>query len=51
VRGSTRQDSTDIHATMELVATLQALMVGVSAVVRFYTKRNNTLMNEPISIQ
>jgi len=25
-----------------------ALMVGVSALVRFYTKRNNTLMDKPI---
>jgi len=33
---------------MEVVATLLALMVGVSALVRFYTKRNNTLMDKPI---
>ena len=33
---------------MELVAILLALMVGVSVLVRFYTKRNNTLMDQPI---
>ncbi|MCZ6620665.1 MAG: hypothetical protein O7C72_02015, partial [Deltaproteobacteria bacterium] len=48
LRGSTRQGSTDIHTIMEVVATLLALMVGVSALVRFYTKRNNTLMDKPI---
>lgn len=48
LRGSTWQGSTDIHTIMEVVATLLALMVGVSALVRFYTKRNNTLMDKPI---
>jgi hypothetical protein len=37
--------------SMEVVATLLALMVGVLALVRFYTKRNNTLMDKPIWIQ
>ncbi len=48
LRGSTRHGSTDIHTIMEVVATLLALMVGVSALMRFYTKRNNTLMDKPI---
>ena len=38
MRGSTWEGSTQLHTLMELAATLLALLVGILALVRFYTK-------------
>ena len=44
LRGSAWQGSTQLHTVMETAASLLALLVGVLAMVRFYTKRNNTFL-------
>lgn len=44
LRGSTWQGSTQLHTVMESVASLLALLVGVLALVRFYSKKNNTFL-------
>ena len=36
--------SANLHTIMEVVATLLAMTVGVMALVRFYSKRNNTFL-------
>ncbi len=43
-RGSGWQGSAQLHTFMEGLATLLALMVGVMALVRFYSKKNNTFL-------
>lgn len=44
MRGSTWEGSTQLHTLMELAATLLALLVGILALVRFYTKKSNTYL-------
>ncbi len=44
LRGSTWQGSTQLHTLMELIATTLAFFVGIVALVRYYTKRNNTIL-------
>lgn len=44
LRGSTWRGSAELHTLMESLATLLAFFVGVMALVRFYSKRDNTLL-------
>ncbi|MCH8961175.1 MAG: hypothetical protein IH820_07555, partial [Bacteroidetes bacterium] len=44
LRTSTWQGNTQLHTLMETVGAVLALIVGVVALVRFYTKRNNTFL-------
>ena len=44
LRGSSWQGSTELHTLMETVAALLAMVVGVLAMVRFYTKKNDTYL-------
>lgn len=44
LRDSTWQGSTELHTLMEVAATLLALMVGISALVHFYSKKSNTFL-------
>ena len=44
LRGSNWTGSTQLHTVMESVASLLALLVGVLALVRFYSKKNNTFL-------
>jgi len=44
MRDSAWQGSTQLHTIMEVMATLLALIVGLVAVVHFYTKKNNTFL-------
>ncbi len=44
LRKSTWQGSTQLHTLMELTATFLALMVGILALMRFYTRKNNTFL-------
>ena len=44
MRGSGWQGSAQLHTLMEGIATLLALIVGVMALVRFYSKKNNTFL-------
>ncbi len=44
LRGSTWQGNVDLHTHMETAATVLALIVGTIALVRFYTKKNNTFL-------
>ena len=41
---STWQGNTQLHTISEVVATILALIVGLAALVRFYTKKNNTYL-------
>lgn len=43
-RGSTWQGSKELHTNMEIAATILALIVGVMALVRFYSKKNSTIL-------
>ncbi len=43
-RNATWLGSTELHTLMETAATLLALAVGVIALVRFYSKKNNTFL-------
>lgn len=38
------QGNKTLHTLMEVVATLLALMVGILALIRFYTKKTNTFL-------
>ena len=44
VRGSTWQGSTQLHTIMEVSATVLASMVGLMALVRYYSRKNNTFL-------
>jgi len=44
LRTTSWQGSTELHTLMESVASLLALIVGALAMVRFYTKKNNTFL-------
>ena len=44
VRGSTWQGNVELHTLMEVVATLLAVNVGVLALIRFYSQRDNTFL-------
>ena len=44
LRTSTWQGGAQLHTIMEVIATLLALMVGAMALVRFYSKKNNTFL-------
>jgi len=44
VRGAPYLGSGQLHTLMEAVATLLAVIVGVMALVRFYTSRSNTFL-------
>lgn len=44
VRGFTWQGNTQLHTLMELAATMLATFIGVMALVRFYSKKNNTFL-------
>ena len=44
MRGSTWHGSGQLHTLMEVAATLLALIVGAMALVRFYSKKNNTFL-------
>ncbi len=44
LRTSPWQGNTQLHTLMEVVATLLALFVGIVALVRFYTRQNNTFL-------
>lgn len=43
-RGSDWHGSKELHTIMEVVATLLALIVGIMALVRFYSKKNNIIL-------
>ncbi len=43
-RGSTWQGGVQLHTLMETVATLLAAIVGAMALLRFYTKKDNTFL-------
>lgn len=43
-RGSDWQGTSELHTLMEVVATTLALLVGIMALVRFYSKKNNTIL-------
>jgi PAS domain S-box-containing protein len=44
LRDSSWRGSVGLHTLMETVATLLAAIVGVMALVRFYSKKNNTIL-------
>ncbi len=44
LRGLTWQGGPELHTIMEAIATLLALMVGTLALLRFYSKKNNTFL-------
>ena len=44
MRGSTWHGGAQLHTVMETVATLLALVVGLMALVRFYSKKYNTFL-------
>ena len=44
LRDSTWQGNNQLHTMMELIATVLASLVGILALVRFYTKKNNTFL-------
>ena len=44
MRGSAWQGSTQIHTVMEAIATILALVVGVMALVRFYNRKDGTIL-------
>ncbi len=44
LRKSTWQGSTQLHTLMETIATFLALMVGILALLRFYSRKNNTFL-------
>ena len=44
LRGLAWQGTKQLHTIMEIVATLLASAVGVLALIRFYTKKNNTIL-------
>ncbi len=44
LRDSTWQGSTQLHTIMELIATTLAFFVGAIALVRYYTRKNNTFL-------
>lgn len=44
LRDSTWEGNKQLHTIMELVATLLATFVGILALVRYYTKKNNYLL-------
>src|SRR5579864_8963965 len=44
LRGSTWQGNVELHTLLELAATLLALNVGVLALVRFYSQKDNAFL-------
>src|SRR3972149_8174511 len=44
LRGPTWQGSRELHTITEAIAALLALMVGMVALLRFYTKRSDTFL-------
>ncbi len=44
LRVSSWQGSTQLHTLMEVIATLLALFIGVMALLRFYSNKNNTIL-------
>ncbi len=44
LRKSAWHGEAQLHTIMEVIATLLALMVGAMALVRFYSKKNNTFL-------
>ncbi len=42
LRKSTWQGGTQLHTLMEIIATFLAFMVGILALLRFYSRKNNT---------
>ena len=44
LRDSSWQGNTQLHTIIEVVATLLALVAGVIALVRFYSKKSNTYL-------
>lgn len=44
LRGSDWEGSAELHTLMEVVATLLALLVGVMALINYYTNRNDTFL-------
>jgi len=44
LRGFTWQGSVELHTLMEVLTTFLALFVGVMALTRFYSKKNNTFL-------
>ncbi len=44
LRGSSWRSAVDLHTQMEGAASILALLVGVLALVRFYSQRNNTFL-------
>jgi signal transduction histidine kinase len=44
LRYSDWEGSTDLHTSMEIIASMLALMVGILGLVRYYTKRSNTIL-------
>lgn len=44
LRDSTWEGNKQLHTIMELLATVLAAFVGIVALVRFYTKKNNTFL-------
>jgi len=44
MRGSTWRGSAELHTNLESLATLLALVVGIMALVRFYSRKENTFL-------
>ena len=44
LRGSSWKGSEQLHTLMEVAATLLAMIIGIMALVRFYSKKNNTFL-------
>jgi hypothetical protein len=44
LRHSTWVGNTQLHTLMETIATLLATLIGIIALVRFYSKKNNTFL-------
>ncbi len=49
-RGTDWKGSVQLHTLMEAVATFLALTVGVMALVRFYSKKDNTFLLMPMAL-
>ena len=44
LRGSTWQSSAEFHTLIEAMATMLALMVGIMALVRYYSRKSITIL-------
>ena len=44
IRDTAWQGAKQLHTIMEVIATFLSLMVGITALLRYYSKRNNTFL-------